>query len=464
MAEARRVALLARPGDACDRLRAALHEAGGELVLEADPCVLAPDALASAAPQVVLVALDPMVEDALDAFDAVLADPAVDVIYDEADLASRREGWDAARWVRHLSAKLHQHDDVLPPGRDPDEVVHPVPGRPATPEERHAGARFDDFASEALAAAGTVPAEPQLASVSPGGLQLTDDIDAMALADDLPPLELPPLPAAHGTGDAPALDAMPDDVFPAIPVPGGGEPGPASDSGLDEALALPDAPPADQAAKPAEDPATNHRFRHDLADLERRIASLELVDAPSAKGPERPRGAVLVLAGIGGPDAVRQLLSGLPRDFPRPVLVAQRLDGGRHDRLVQQMARATELPVQLAEAGATAAAGQVYIVPPELGVAETPSGIEFTPGAALLAAIPPSDSAILLLSGSDPADVDTALAHAARGAMVAGQSPEGCYDAEAPGALIARGGLAGAPADLVAQLRRRWPAGQQEKL
>ena len=46
MAEGRRVVLLARPGDAGERLRSALREAGGEQVQEADPCPLAPDALA----------------------------------------------------------------------------------------------------------------------------------------------------------------------------------------------------------------------------------------------------------------------------------------------------------------------------------------------------------------------------------------------------------------------------------
>lgn len=411
MAEARRVVLLARPGEACERLRAALREAGGELVLEADPCTLDPDALAAAAPQVVLVALDPVVEDALDRFDPVLADPAVAVIYDEADLAARREGWDAARWVRHLGAKLHQHDDVLPPGRDPDEVVHPLPGRPATPEERHADAEFATYANEVHAVAAAVPAAPQLATPTLdgpalGGLELTDDIDAMSLPEDAP---LPPI----------SID---------IPGDAGGQ---VADDG---------------------------RFRHDLADLERRIASMELVDAPATRGPEQPRGAVLVLAGIGGPDAVRQLLAGIPEGFSRPVLVCQRLDGGRYDRLVQQMARATSLPVQLAEAGTVASAGQVYIVAPEVGVAETADGLKFTADAGLLAALPASDSAVLLLSGSDPADVDTVLAHAARGALVAGQSPEGCYDAAAPGALIARGGSAGSPADLVRQLLKRWPA------
>ncbi len=398
MAESRRVALLARPGEACERLRAALQQAGGEIVLEADPSALTAEALSAASPQAVLVALDPTVEDALDRFDAVFGDPAIAVIFDEADLAAKREGWDAARWVRHLAAKLHHHADVLPPGRDPDddprgesileEDVELQPGRPITPEQRHADAQFAPFAVEAASVAETVPSEPQ-PGLGSGGLELTDDIDAMSLAVDTP---------------------------------------------------------------------EDARFKHDIADLERRISSMELVGEPIARGPDLSRGAVLILAGIGGPDAVRQLLAGVPEGFSRPILINQRLDGGRHDRLVQQMARATPLPVHLAKAGATAVAGEVYIMPPELGLADTDGGLRFEAGVPLLASLPASDSAVLLLSGSDPADVDTALGLAAHGALIAGQSPEGCYDAAAPNALIARGGNAGTPADMVKQLLQRWPA------
>ncbi len=119
---ARRVALLARPGVAADRLREMIDEAGVERVLHADPTQLdAPDLIA-AEPQVVVVALDPATEDVLDRFDAVLGDPMIDVIYEEAELAAAREGWDAARWKRHLVAKLLGHRDVLPPGTEPDDV------------------------------------------------------------------------------------------------------------------------------------------------------------------------------------------------------------------------------------------------------------------------------------------------------------------------------------------------------
>jgi chemotaxis response regulator CheB len=230
----------------------------------------------------------------------------------------------------------------------------------------------------------------------------------------------------------------------------------------DAAPSVPDQPVADAAPAPAAP-----RFQHDLADLERRIASMELVDvAPPVAATDTTReahdagadarGAVLILAGIGGPDAVRQVLAGLPEGFPRPLLISQRLDGGRYDRLVQQMARATSLPVLLAESGTVATPGQVYIVPPELGITPADRGLRFVADAALLQALPADDSAVLLLSGSDPAEVDAALAQAAQGALVAGQAPDGCYDGAASNALVARGGVAAAPAELVQQLLQRW--------
>ena len=62
-----------------------------------------------------------------------------------------------------------------------------MPGRPATPEERHADADFSNYASEAEAVAAAVPAEPQLAVAALGGLQLTDDIDAMSFSEEAAP-------------------------------------------------------------------------------------------------------------------------------------------------------------------------------------------------------------------------------------------------------------------------------------
>jgi chemotaxis response regulator CheB len=184
-------------------------------------------------------------------------------------------------------------------------------------------------------------------------------------------------------------------------------------------------------------------------------------DAPA--GPAQPgvSGAVVVLAGIGGPDAVRQFLGALPEGFPRPVLVRQRLDGGRHDRLVRQLQRATPLPVELAEAGLALVAGHVYIVPDGVATEAGDTGsrfVESTGEVGPLAGLPVYDSAIVLLSGADPAQVDEVMALAEAGALVAGQSPEESFDNAAPGAAIARGAGSGSPSQLAERVAGRWTA------
>ncbi|MCA1714395.1 MAG: chemotaxis protein [Gammaproteobacteria bacterium] len=391
---ATRVALLARPGDACERLSAALRAAGAELVLVADPTVTDAASLQAVQAQAVLVALEPSVEDALQRFDAVLTDPAITVIFDEAELAAQRDGWDAARWVRHLAAKLNRHDDVLPPSAesdpDPDMARDLQPGRPSLYQRPDGDHDIGNVTDEAASLAATVP-------------QDFGDADS----------------AGQGT------------LRPVPPV----------------------------AIEP-DDSVTTDRFRRDLDDLQLRIANMELEGAERGPAPvTQSQGAVLVLAGVGGPDAVRQLLAALPEQFPRPILIQQRLDGARHDKLVRQVQRATAMPVHLAEAGDALQAGHVYVLPSGIGVVAGGQGLRLgEDDGAVMRNLPPADSAIMMLSGSDPAMVDAAMGHAWSGALVAGQSPDGCFDAVAAEALIARGAQTGSPMELARQLAARWPA------
>ncbi|MFC3552363.1 chemotaxis protein CheB [Lysobacter cavernae] len=466
----RRVVLLARPGVACERLRSALGDAGVQLVLEADPTTLEPSALSAAAPEVVVVALDPVTEDALDRFEPVLVDPRIEVIFEEAELAAAREGWDAARWVRHLAAKLHRHGDVLPPGHEPedvddthaaatpDRVVEPVPIAPvaapvAAPVSSHA---FDPVMAELSDAPPPTIVEPvaDFAFV-PTDAMATDEITIAPFEssfdyDDAPvaatpaPAVLKPAPVLvfeASLSAVPPVAAAPTEVVaPAAPDWSFADEAPALQGLLDR--------------EGGSDGVADGRLRHDLDEIERRISSLELVDDRPAT---HVNGAVLVLAGIGGPDAVRQLLGALPETFAWPVLVQQRLDGGRYDKLVAQMQRATPLLVKLAEPGVPAIGGVIYILPAGVGIAVDEAGIRFDDaGADVLAALPAADSAVLLLSGSDPGRVDAAMNHAWAGALVAGQAPDGCYDAVAAMALIARGGESGQPAELAARLSARW--------
>ena len=331
----KRVVVLTRPGSARERTGAAIAEAGADVVAVLDPAVATEAEVRDAKPDAVLVILDPATEQALQKFDGVLGDPGLEIMFEDAEVAAKREGWEAARWARHLGAKLYGHGDVLPRAKG---------------------------------------ASPASDSNKRGGNQ----------------------------------DA---------------------------------------------------RFRQEMEALQRQVAAMP--DVPRARVADAAKtGAVVIAAGVGGPDAVRQLLGGLPAGFPRPVLLRQRIEGGQYDKLVRQMQRATQLPVALAQPGDPLQAGTVHVLADGIDVQDAPAGLVFAAidGQPSFVALVPGDSALLLLSGADPALVDRALALSLAGGLALGQSPDNCFDPAASNALVARGGAALGLAGLPLKLLQRWPA------
>lgn len=384
MSSARRVVLLARPGPARERLVEAAREAGAELVLVADPVEADPDAVRAAKPEALLVALEPAVEAAIERFQDVYTDPDVIVLFEEADLIVQREGWDAARWLRHLANKLRMREDVLPDGGEKDESAIPdvVLERPTLYQRPEWNGDIGGIANEAAGIAVDVPS-----------------------------------------------DAMLDPNAPRI---------------------VPDAPVA---------PLKGDLLHSELDDIHMQAARLEL--APIERKEHEvvvSRGTVVVLAGLGGPDAMRQLLGGLPEDFAPTVFLYQQLDGAKHDKLLRQMQRATTLPLALAEAGVVPQPGHIYLVPAELGVATGPEGMRFAPDVHAFSQLSAGDNAIVALSGTDPALVEAIMAQSWAGALLLAQLPSGCYEPATVQALIARGIAADTPQHLASQLATRWPA------
>lgn len=433
----KRVALLAREGAARDKLRQTLGEIGADVVLEADPLHAEPASLTAAAVQVALVALEPAVEDALPALDEALRHAGIATIFDDAELAAQREGWDAQRWARHLSAKLHGHGNVLPPGHEGD-TASPVVAQP----------------SVAAAAMEAAPEPPPLPSFGELSLAEIEPVVEEAPAIEKFSFEDTPAPAAaaYEFADEPAAWTPPAQA-PGELIDGFGTLSLDEDT-PDEALPRAVAAPSmsEPPPLPPELPPVPALPKFDFGNL-----SLEGDDATApaaATGSDVAQGALLLFAGIGGPDAVRRVLAELPDSFPQPVLLHLRLDGGRYDNLVRQLERISPMPVALAAAGQPALAGHVYVVPDEVAARAVAGGVRFEAGQtdvpALLRNLPARRTAALLLSGSDPAHVGVALEMAALGAYVAGQSPQGCYDPAASKALMLRGGITGAPAELAA--------------
>ncbi|MDT3530048.1 chemotaxis protein CheB [Stenotrophomonas pavanii] len=425
------VALLARPGAARERLREALSHADVQLVLEDDPNGLEPQVLQAADPQFVVIALEAAIEDALERLEAVLSAPGLTLVFDEAELAARRDGWEAQRWGRHLAAKLHGHQQVLPPGAEDEPGLQLEPGHPApapAPQEE----ALQPHLEQALSWADDVPADglysPPTHLHEPIALE-----QALAALQPVVPAPLDPPPLAE-----PAAPAAPPVSFDHT-----------AWSLVDESSESP-APAAVAAPVAATQPAfdTDH---------------LSLVDLDAAAPVGARAASLLVLAGIGGPDALRRLLGALPASLSVPVLVHMRLDGGRYGNLVKQMSRVSPLPVQLAEAGQRAVPGEVHVLADDIGVRAAGDGLHFQSDAQgiSLASLPAGHTALVLLSGADLAHVGPALDLAAAGAWVAGQVGEGCYDPAAATAVVAAGMVAGEPQELAQAIAARW--GEQQE-
>ena len=317
-----RVVVLAKAGAACDRTVDAVRQAGAEVAAVLDPTTISEYEVLANTPNALLFVLDAATEAALDKFDGLLANPGLEVLFDDADVAVKRTGWEAARWARHLAAKLTGSDNVLP------DVVRD---------------------------------------------------DAVAFETEMRELSL-------------AVNALP-------------------------------VTPRQEAAQ------------------------------------DQGEGAVVIVAGVGGPDAVRQLLGEFAAGFPRAILLRQRIEGAQYDRLVRQMQRATTMPVGLAQAGAALQRGNVHVMPDGLDVVATATGLAFAEveGEPRFAALRPADSAMLLLSGAGQNMVDVALTMSWAGGLAIGQAPENCFDPAATQALIARGGDSRSLPIMARQVLDRWP-------
>ena len=159
------VALLYQTVAQSQHLRETLVAIGTPIAYEAAAAALDREALAHSHANVVVVNLEDEDDPALDAVYALLDDARYTVIFNDSGVSSGLSGWDHARWVRHLSAKVLGGADIDPP-RPADAEAVPVRAR-ATPEVPAADARVVEPPAEQNAKpaeepiSDTVPAQPE---------------------------------------------------------------------------------------------------------------------------------------------------------------------------------------------------------------------------------------------------------------------------------------------------------------
>jgi two-component system chemotaxis response regulator CheB len=103
--------------------------------------------------------------------------------------------------------------------------------------------------------------------------------------------------------------------------------------------------------------------------------------APRRTGLRAP--LVAIATSTGGPAALHRLLSGLPSDFPAPILVVQHNAPGFMNGLVAWLGGGSGLTVKVAEQGEPLRPGTVYLAPDDRHLGVAPAGT------ALLSAAPP---------------------------------------------------------------------------
>jgi two-component system chemotaxis response regulator CheB len=72
---------------------------------------------------------------------------------------------------------------------------------------------------------------------------------------------------------------------------------------------------------------------------------------------------VAIGASTGGPIALQTILSGLPKDFPIPVLIVQHISAGFVEGFAHWLGQSSRLPVHLASEGEYLLPGHIYVAP-----------------------------------------------------------------------------------------------------
>ena len=184
------VALLGRDDGARQQLRQALQELGAAVAFEADSKGATASTVLGHQPNVVIVNLEEGADDDIDHLQALFDAPGINVVFNDADVSRNLEGWDLARWARHLAAKVLGHDDTMPP--PPEGSSRPSPAR----------------SSAAAAASTTVSGVSQAGFAAPRASVVAEIDDHVAVVVDVVEVVQPEpqldLAAALGLVDAPA--------------------------------------------------------------------------------------------------------------------------------------------------------------------------------------------------------------------------------------------------------------------
>jgi hypothetical protein len=128
------VALVFEQEEGVTALKAALANAGVRIAAECKASALDASAILGSGADAIVVNLDADLADLLDDVTDALDASERPVIFNDPSASSDLSGWDRARWMRHLSAKLKGNSDVTPPAPPGSQSIPvPVPRKSVLP-------------------------------------------------------------------------------------------------------------------------------------------------------------------------------------------------------------------------------------------------------------------------------------------------------------------------------------------
>ncbi|WP_233841236.1 chemotaxis protein CheB [Dyella sp. 2HG41-7] len=150
------VALLFDDAELGSHLRTALSEHGAKIVHEGPVSSFDETSLRQAGLNVLVVNLDDSVDDAaLDRIYDLIGEGDISVVFNDAQASRALDGWDRARWARHLAAKALNHNSIDPPRPDNAKAVE-TPDVPLEDEPHAEPIMASDPAEEAAVANASV--------------------------------------------------------------------------------------------------------------------------------------------------------------------------------------------------------------------------------------------------------------------------------------------------------------------
>lgn len=471
---AQRVVVMGLEGTARDQLVSALSEFGVTPVWVGKPLQSNPEQLLELNPNRVIVSLEPSIEPDLEAYSDFLSRSTVTVLYDDAETTRTLSGWDLNRWARHMAAKLLNKDllpqaTAVPESTDENELLEDhsiqwdkqadksdtstsreIPNADISVEiESHSTwndtGHYDTLeinpdelnaALERLNASLSIGSQAeQLVDSAPVGnerLELVVDYSAsslqlMALDDDAH------VASVEVSSHSKTINAFSSEEFSLdFDTDFGHDTSNQSTERLEpKSKAEQDAILLELTNQVAEMPRfdlSKYALLDAESDADKSETGFDAVENASNERKLKP--LLLIASGLGGPSAMRMLLSEIKAGFNGMIVISHDIDSMQLPKLRDQLQKICKIPMLTPETDEFLKNGNIYVLNKMQTLQSTSLGYQCIAGLSLSSYILQMDPNvdIVILSGADPLLSQALIQVNSLLHSIHVQQPEDCFE------------------------------------